>query len=320
MIKSKDEARKYLIQAIKNKEPYQCYEKVDGSLGILYLDPADNTWKFATRGSFQSDQAKKATDIFHTNKGFIVPEHGWKSLPQYHKYTLLVEIIYPENRVNPGARLVIDYGSKETLVILGAIDKVTGKDIHDWDLEIISEATGLPLAKKYNYTIEEMIELQKTLPATQEGFVVKYASGFRVKIKGHEYLKMHRILNSITPLFIWELMSENKDFKLSDEYRMSIPEEILPELEEIELKLGTNYLKAMTDIGYEFQKWERSAFPPDLMDQKSALKSLGLYTQNPYNNLKHPKILFAYYKKDMEKIRKYVLQYIRPTANSLEMK
>lgn len=304
------------------KESYECYEKLDGSLGILYKDQntSHGMWRIATRGSFNSMQALKGTEMFNN-----VPEYEFLSyseiwdnyLSQYHDYTLLFEIIYPENRVNPGARLVIDYGSKETLVLLGAIHKVTGKDLHRWDLEIISESLGLPLAKKFDYTIEQMIEMQKTLPATEEGFVVKYASGFRVKIKGHEYLKMHRILNSITPLFIWELMKETEDFSLPEKYLITIPEEILPEVREIAQTLIRNYYNVSSEIAREYAGWFGTL--PTMLSEKETLKSLGLYTQNPSLNLKHGKALFAYYKNDVAKLRKYIVSCIRPKANKMEI-
>lgn len=283
---------------------------VHNSLGILYQDPADNKWKIATRGSFNSDQAKKATEMFHKVNAFMTPEDHWKGLSHLHDYTLLFEIIYPENRVNPGARLVVDYGSNETLVILGAIHKVTGKDIPYEDLKLISHAIKFPLAKKFNYTIDEMIALQKTLPATEEGFVVKYASGFRVKIKGEEYCRMQRILNSITPLFIWEEMSQNDTFSLPEKYKVAIPEEILPEVNEYEKKLQEKYRKIKESLYNEYCE-----FRVNNGNSENFEKALGLYTKT--DKCIHKQLLFVLHYGKHKELQKKISNLIRPGSNIL---
>lgn len=291
-------------------EPYEVYEKVDGSLGILYKDPADNKWKIATRGSFTSPQALKATEMFHYSVvNDCSPAQQLEKLKQYHDYTLLFEIIYPENRVNPGARLVCDYGSKEILVLLGAIHKVTGKDIHYWDLEILSEELNLPLAKKYNYTIDEMIALQKTLPATEEGFVVKYSSGFRVKIKGDEYCKMARILNSITPLFIWEEMTQNDTFSLPEKYKVVVPEEIIDEVNEIEKKLQEKYSNILNSLYNEYCS-VRLKFG----GSENFERELGLYCKVA----KHPRLLFLLHSGKHKQLQQVIANEIRPRGNVIE--
>lgn len=67
------------------------FDKLDGSLGILYLNP-DGNIEVATRGSFVSDQALHATVWINKSKNRDV---YWR----YHSlilegYTPLVEIIY----------------------------------------------------------------------------------------------------------------------------------------------------------------------------------------------------------------------------------
>jgi RNA ligase len=42
--------------------PYFVSDKFDGSLGIAYRQP-DGLWAIATRGSFESEQAKHATEL-----------------------------------------------------------------------------------------------------------------------------------------------------------------------------------------------------------------------------------------------------------------
>jgi RNA ligase len=85
--------------AMPNEIPY-VYEKVDGSLGILYWF---NGLPFiATRGSFSSDQAIWATQKIREKDLSFVDK----------RYTYLFEIVYPENRI------VVSYGDMKDLVFL----------------------------------------------------------------------------------------------------------------------------------------------------------------------------------------------------------
>jgi RNA ligase len=301
-------------------ESYDVYEKVDGSLGILYYHPNEQMWKIATRGSFESDQAKKATLMFRKVVKGIIKDDSHTELyvvllnkyPHYKDYTLCFEIIYPENRMNDGARLVCDYGTKETLILLGGIHKVTGKDLDYGKLTFISAYLCLPLAKKYTYTIEQLMEMKKTLPMQEEGWVVRFENGFRVKVKGDEYCKMARILNSINPLSIWEVMKENKvmsnRLELPYVYKMNLPEELLPEVNYLESKIKELFLKAYDDLRHEFAFAYTKAtneYPDNIK------KGLGLQL----SNLKHRSAIFPYYENKWQAVNNYVMMYIRPKGN-----
>ncbi len=303
-------------------EKYEVYEKVDGSLGILYLDPADNQYKIATRGSFKSDQAIKATQIFNNVPEYEVASYNERYVslldvyPKFKDYTLLFEIIYPENRMNDGARLVCDYGSKETLILLGGVNKVTGKDLSYEALQNISMYIGLPLTKRYDYTIDDLIKLKSTLPMTEEGWVIRFESGFRIKIKGDEYCKMQKILNSVTPLHIWGLMCESDlysaRFEVPYTYKMQIPEEVLAEVDEIEQKLKDLSYRVRDELSNEYKMaLEHATYNfPDHVE-----KGLGLYATN--GNLKHKSAIFLQHKNNFTGVRKYINMIIRPRANQI---
>lgn len=298
-------------------EDFVVEEKLDGSLGIQYFDPADKKHKIATRGSFESMQAIKGTEML--NKAYQkLSEADFEFLSKVtDEYTLLFEIIYPENRFNDGARLVVDYGSEETLVLLAAINKVSGRDLVGGLLNATAKILGFPLRKEYKYTLEELKALQKTWPVNFEGVVVRFIpSNFRTKLKGDEYCKMQRILNSISPLSIWEKMSDGDAFVLSSEYLMLIPEEIRPEVEDIEAKLLDSYEKTMDSIYAEFTKF---------LEKYPALertpKNLGLYTQEKAKQdpdfRRYASGMFLIYNNQTDKLRKHVIKIIRPTSNVL---
>src|SRR5438132_2764187 len=86
-------------------EPFEVYEKLDGSLGILY-HLANGGWAIATRGAFESPQAQVGTGLLDGLPATFEPSP---------RYTYLFEIIYPENRI------VVNYGDRRELVLLAVI-------------------------------------------------------------------------------------------------------------------------------------------------------------------------------------------------------
>jgi RNA ligase len=164
--------------------PFVAYEKMDGSLGILYW--IDDTPYICTRGSFTSEQAQLASDWLRTKYA--------GSIAQLRRgVTYLFEVIYPENKV------VVDYGTNEGLVLLAILDNETG---HDLPLEEI----GFPLVRTIT-DLKEVNQLRDLQTPNAEGFVLRYANGLRVKVKFAEYVRLHRLLTHVTNLTIWELLS-----------------------------------------------------------------------------------------------------------------
>ena len=169
-------------------EPFEVYEKMDGSLGILYW-LAESPF-IATRGSFVSEQAKFATELLHTKYA--------DSIPLLDKTkTYLFEIIYPENRI------VIDYGEERKLVLLAIIDTKTGE-------ECALEYIGFEIVKRYD-GLNDLQALKALEEDNREGFVVKFRDGYRLKVKFDEYQRIHRIVTQISSINIWEYLKEGSD-------------------------------------------------------------------------------------------------------------
>lgn len=197
--------------------PCEVYEKMDGSLGILYF--IGHTPYISTRGSFESPQAIKATEILHTRYDHVTFRKD---------ITYLFEIIYPANRI------VIDYGAQEDLVLLAMIDNESGKDV---ELEDI----GMPIVKRYDST-SDFDKLAEQDVENREGYVLKFNNGFRMKVKFAEYKRLHRLISHMSPKHIWEMLRDNVSIndtigKVSDDYRAWITGEadkILNNFDEIE--------------------------------------------------------------------------------------
>ena len=171
------------------KEKFSVTIKMDGSMGVLY--PIGNQYYVATRGSFISDQAQKANEILYKKY-----QHTFNKLNK--NYTYLFEIIYRENRI------ILNYNDIEDLFLLAIIDNNTGMDV-DLDYTL-----GFPVVEQIN-GITDITKLTEVEKDNEEGFVVLFDSGIRLKIKYLEYLRLHKIITNVSTINIWEYLSQGLD-------------------------------------------------------------------------------------------------------------
>lgn len=209
-------------------------DKQDGSLGILY--PTDQGHSIATRGSFTSEQAVRASFLWY--------KKGYNEFPVPEGWTMLFEIIYPGNRI------VLDYGDQDDLILLGAVNIETGEAIgpdsfffHPW--------------KGPRTTV------------FAEGVVVRYMAGpdkgLMLKIKQDDYVLMHRLITGMNARTVWEHLREGTS---SATICRGIPEEFHPWVEEVadELMEAHQLIAEEAYADYEFIKnklpegWTRKDF------------------------------------------------------------
>ncbi len=283
-----------LIDTLPNL-PFEVSEKIDGSLGILFQHAGQ--WRVTTRGSLSSEQGQWATAFLnrHINVGALTPGT-----------TYLVEIIYPANRI------VIQYGF-EALILLAAYDQ-TGRELSRPELETAASATGLRIAPSHAYDhLPQLLEVAKSLCAQEEGFVVRFSNGLRVKIKGEEYCRLHRVIFACTPLGVWEAMSNADN---TDAMRRELPEELHHDFDAIRALLEKQLEAILLDIT---QSLESTA---NLSD-----KDLGLLLQSGKTNLSPiaQKFLFSARHRNFLKavhepgdLRRRAFTVFRPTRNTLE--
>ena len=179
----------------------EVYDKLDGSLGILYRRP-DGHIAVATKGSFHSEQADWATkEIRRYMTTHFDPEDT----------TWLFEIIYPENRI------VVTYDFSG-LVLLGARDIESGDEFLPEDL---LEWKGRKATRFKYSTLREALEAPPRKNA--EGFVV-YLPEFdvRVKIKQEDYLKLHKTVFSFGPQYIYDRLDQGQS---EEEILAGLPDE-----------------------------------------------------------------------------------------------
>jgi hypothetical protein len=180
-------------------EPFKVTEKMDGSLGIQFFE--HDRAAIATRGSFVSDQAIKATQILREKYADFRFDSA---------YTYLFEIVYPTNRI------VVDYGKLEDLILLAVIETKSGRE-----LNIHAQEWPFPVVKHYD-GISDIAALRKLEEANREGFVIRFESGLRIKLKFAEYVRLHTILTHINARVIWEYLKDGTSF---DQLLERVPDE-----------------------------------------------------------------------------------------------
>jgi RNA ligase len=194
------------------REPFAVYEKVDGSLGLLFRGPEGLA--LASRGSFISEQALRGTELLRRLSAVdAIPDD----------LTLLFEIIYPENKS------VIRYDFTG-LVLLAVFNRHTGEELPWEAAQAWAERLGCRQPRVYPFTtLQEVLETRAALPAELEGYVVRFDSGLRVKLKGDAYLTLHRLVWGLSENRVLEALAGGTYESLLRD----VPEEFRPEVEKL---------------------------------------------------------------------------------------
>lgn len=179
--------------------PCEVTEKLDGSLLIAFY--FDGGWRFATRGSFTSPQSREGELIFKRTYSCDLLAKGC---------TYLFEVIYPENRI------VVDYRGMRDTILLGIV-RNDGREL-SLDGSLVE---GLRSVRRLPPTAEAK-SLRSIISDVEEGYVVRFENGFRVKVKGQRYMELHRLITGCSSRTIWECLSQGKSF---DEMLAIVPDE-----------------------------------------------------------------------------------------------
>ncbi len=184
-------------------EPFEIFEKADGSLCIAFHYAG--RWHAASKGSFISDQAQWAQAVLdRSDTSLLAPS-----------LTYLAEMIYPGNRI------VVDYGRREELLLLAAFRAAGGGETP------LAEAAGhwAPIGGAVRSwglsdglaAIEELAAASTTVDGREaggteeEGYVIRFASGMRAKIKLSSYLALHKLYTGTNERTVWEVLASGQD-------------------------------------------------------------------------------------------------------------
>jgi RNA ligase len=177
-------------------EAFDVFEKMDGSLIILFYYKPRMKWLVASRGSFISEQALEAQKMLNIT--------DYEKLNKY--FTYLFEVLYPENRI------VVNYGERRELVLLAVIDTLSAEEL-EYNMMVGQYSKQFAVVKKFE--LKSFGELRETIMKgedNKEGFVIRFASGLRMKMKFEEYCRLHVILTNVSNLTVWEHLMFNYDF------------------------------------------------------------------------------------------------------------
>jgi RNA ligase len=270
-------------------EPFHAFEKLDGSLGIAYFHAG--RWQVTTKGAFGAGQARWAEDrLARCDLQALDP-----------RATYLFEIIYRENRI------VVRYGY-EDLVLLAGYDG-DGDELDAAAINALAGQLGTRAARRYEYTsVGDLVRAAETLDRDDEGFVVRFAGGHRIKIKGSAYRRLHAVISRVTPLGIYDALYAGDDLDL---LRREIPEEYWADFDSIRVLLAAEIAKLIDateaeaercrelsdkELGLRLQRGEiAEAARPYIFTLR---KSPGRWAQEP-------------------RARLAMLRAVRPTANQL---
>jgi RNA ligase len=187
---------------------FKVYKKEDGSLILAFQ--YNGKWVFTSKGSFTSPQAIAAEELFY--------KLGYHECLDNLDYTHVFEYCSDWNRI------VVRY-DKERLILLSMINNRTGKDLDNIQVLgsdfFLKEVGFVDVVKQYD-GIDDYHQLKNMVGDNEEGFVVLFSNGDRVKVKGEEYVKLHRIITNISSYDIWEYLKEHKKM---DELLVNVPDE-----------------------------------------------------------------------------------------------
>jgi RNA ligase len=271
-------------------------QKYDGSCIIAFWN--DNQWNTATLGSFDSEQSQWA-------KKWLLANVNTELMNKDATY--IFEAIYKENRI------VISYNF-EGLVLITAFNLETG---FEWEYPAIvyeGKQLGIKVVDQHNYnTIDEMLEVCKTLDHNQEGFVVQFLNGYRIKIKGDEYVRVHRIISNVTPLRVWDMILNGDNL---EEIEKQLPEELRKDFCSIKKILEDKIEATLKNVESFYQSTKHLtdkeiglmlAVKNDILPVQASL----VFSCRKKNFLVEWKILGS-------KMRKALFKHIKPQSNKLE--
>jgi RNA ligase len=164
-----------------------------------------------------SEQAVAASKIF-----FDKLEHNF-----------LIGITYLFEFTANWNRIVVDYGDEDNLTLLGAIRTNDETEATYEQLEMIAKGANCDVVKKYD-GIQDYTTLKGIIKDDQEGFVVRFSNGDRMKIKGEEYLRLHKVMTNLSTTAVWEVLSNGGNL---DDLLKDVPDEFYGKIKEYEKSL-----------------------------------------------------------------------------------
>ena len=241
---------------------FKVYEKMDGCLIIVFY--YQGQWICASRGSFNSSQAIKATQLLKNYNTSILNTIN----------TYMFELIAPESKI------VCQY-DYEDLILLGARNTNTGVEFNVHT----TKYKDLNLVKRYD-SIHDYTHLKDNIDNNREGYVIRFSNGHRAKIKGKDYLRLHKAMSQLTTKAIWECLKNGDNiYQIID----TVPDEYFDKIKAYVTKLNVKYNLARKAIFDEYANiimytGDRKEFAQKAQKSKYAGILFNILDDRPYED------------------------------------
>lgn len=264
----------YEVNDIDFDQNFDVFEKIDGSLIILFYYNKTGEWLFLSRRSFISEHVEQAKLIFDYN--------NFKYLDT--KCTYIFELIGPNNKI------VVDYDEND-LILLSRIETNNGIELFYDDL-LYKYSKYFNIVKKLKLkTYSDIIDYKRKYDNSikYEGIVVRFENGERIKIKFDMYVQMHKLIMNLTDKNVWNILQED-----GDEKRMIdlLPDELYDWFKKRKLFFNIQYDHherlaniEFINIFYRKNKRNRSEFAEEAKKSKYVSILFSIYNNQDYSKL-----------------------------------
>lgn len=205
-------------------ESFHVFDKMDGSL--IIVAPVKDKLLVATRGSFNSEQARLAEKL-------LMEKYISDILLMQEGITYLFELVGPSNRI------VVNYKEDE-LVFLAGIETATGRELLHTNNKNSWYPFTLIKPVRFYKSITDHTQLKTMFEENREGYVIRFESGLRVKVKFDEYIRLHKIVTDMNEKRVWELMKTNNG-NLPEEFLKEVPDEFYKWIQSVKQKLLADF-------------------------------------------------------------------------------
>ena len=207
-------------------EPYTVWDKLDGSLGIFWHD--GEKWRCNTRGSFNNEYTSFGLEVWNREGyGDTLPNH----------WTVMCEICIDGDE-NPRAAY-----SPQGVYLLAVRNIYSGDDV-----PLDMTRTPIPQADRVHKRIDQLVRERETITGS-EGWVVRFESGFRVKVKTAWYLRLFRAMQAMTPRRIREMMVD-----AGEDWINEFPDDLQADAIKIQEAIESQYKNELAQVYQAYTK------------------------------------------------------------------
>jgi RNA ligase len=167
---------------------------------------------------------------------------------------------------------------------------------------------GFNIVKKYD-GIKDYNALKEMVENNAEGFVVLFSNGDRMKVKGEEYIRLHKIMTNISTTGVWEMLSSGGDI---NEHLKDVPDEFYQKVKQYADNLKYAYFQVSEHCGkshdyFRYGKYGDREIEPT---KKEFAEHVMKYCHPPYRA-----VMFAMW--DGKPYEKIIWQIIKPEFKKL---